>query len=103
MSCVCSGQLRVVCATLEPLSSQKATITPFVSVCRVILSQFCAEILIGMEQATYSINEGDTVDVCAVVLGPEQISEGLEAFATLTAVPDTADGESRKFQVYEQC
>ena len=40
----------------------------------------------------YSINEGDTTDVCAIVLGPEQISMGLEAFASLTAVPDTADG-----------
>lgn len=40
----------------------------------------------------YRINEGDTTDICAVVLGPEQISTGLEVFATLSAVPDTADG-----------
>ena len=45
-----------------------------------------------MEQTVYSINEGDTTDVCAIILGPEQISMGLEAFASLTAVPDTADG-----------
>ena len=41
----------------------------------------------------YSMNEGDTTDVCAVILGPEQIATGVEAFATLSAVPDTADGE----------
>ena len=48
--------------------------------------------MIGLEETVYSINEGDTVEVCAVVLGPEQISTGLQAFAMLSAVPDTADG-----------
>lgn len=41
----------------------------------------------------YSVAEGDSVDVCAIILGPEQIAMGLEAFAMLTAVPGTADGE----------
>lgn len=41
----------------------------------------------------YSVAEGDSVDVCAIILGPEQIAMGLEAFALLSAVPGTADGE----------
>lgn len=50
------------------------------------------EIRIGLEETVYSINEGDTVEVCVAILGPDQISTGLEALATLSATPDTADG-----------
>ena len=52
----------------------------------------CPEIRIGLEQNVYNVNEGDEVDVCAVILGPDLISADVEAFATLTAIPDTADG-----------
>lgn len=41
----------------------------------------------------YRVTEGESVEVCAVILGPEQISTGLQVFATITAVPDTADGK----------
>ena len=50
------------------------------------------EIRIGLERTQYTVNEGETIQVCAIILGPEQISTGLEAFATLSAFPDTADG-----------
>jgi hypothetical protein len=49
------------------------------------------EIEIGLEKTVYSMNEGETVEVCTVILGPEQIATGLEAYATLSAVPGTAD------------
>ena len=52
-----------------------------------------AEIQIGLEQTVYSMNEGETVEVCTVILGPDQIATGLVAYANLSAVPDTADGE----------
>lgn len=51
------------------------------------------EIDIGIEQSVYSVTEGDSVDVCAIILGPEQIAMGLEAFAMLSAVPGTANSE----------
>ena len=53
------------------------------------------EIEIGLEKTVYSMNEGETVEVCTVILGPEQIATGLEAYATLSAVPGTADGEKQ--------
>ena len=52
-----------------------------------------------MEQTEYSVTEGETIDVCAVILGPDQISMGLEAFASLFAKPDTADGQLDLLQV----
>ena len=53
------------------------------------------EIQIGLEQTLYSMNEGETVEVCTVILGPEQIATGLQAYANLSAVPNTADGEKK--------
>lgn len=53
------------------------------------------EIEIGLERSVYSVAEGESVEVCVIIVGPEQISMGLEAFAMLTALPGTADRECK--------
>ena len=53
------------------------------------------EIQIGLERTVFSMNEGETVEVCTILVGSDQIYPvGLiVAFLSLSAVPDTADGE----------
>ena len=51
------------------------------------------EILIGLEQTVYSIDEGQTAEICVAILGSTELAPEVSIIATLTAVPETAEGD----------